>query len=134
MKSELIRTGTINEKRRFTRHPVNGWLLFFDTQCQIDMAQVVNISQGGVFCASLAEASCPLDTFDELELYDCHNHFSIEGLCGKILRSEYQDSVDKNSAIRCFTFGLEFLHITPAQLAMIEGIIPSLPPGKNQRA
>ena len=128
MKFGLSRTEKINEKRRFVRHPASGWLLFFDTQSQIDMAQVVNISQGGVFCASLAEASCPLATFEEIELYDCHNHYSIEGLCGKILRREYQISADAKTAIRCFTFGLEFLHITPAQLYQIEEIFPKLSP------
>lgn len=122
MKSKLRGTEKVTEKRRFARHPLSGWLLFFDTKSQIDMAQVVNISQGGVFGASLAEASCPLDTCKEIELYDCLNHFSIEGLCGKILRSEFDNSIDEKSAIRCFTFGLEFLNATPAQLEKIEKI------------
>ena len=126
MKSGLSSTEKINEKRHFIRHPANGWLLFFDAQSKIDMAQVVNISQGGVFCASLADTSCPLATFEEIELYDCHNHFSIEGLRGKILRSEYQNSADEKGALRCFTFGLEFLHTTPAQLDRIEEIFPKL--------
>ena len=111
-----------SEKRQYNRLPINGWLLLFDGKTSIEMAQVINISQGGVLCASLAK-DCPDNSIQEFELYGSRSSTSISGLCGRIVHNDYrQAAAISTSDIHCFTFGLKFLRTTPEQLSQIEKI------------
>ena len=121
MSTKLHKTAD-NEKRRYIRHPINDWLLLFDSESIIDMAQVINISRGGALCASLADA-CPPDIVEELELYGPDYSLTVNGLCGKIVHTNYNSSSSVSSdEITCFLFGLQFFQTTPDQLQKIEQI------------
>ena len=110
------------DKRRYLRHSINDWLLLFDNESIIDMAQVVNISQGGALCACLAD-TCPQKIVGKFELYGPESSLSINGLCGKIVHTDYNIRSPVTKAdIHCFIFGLQFFKTTPDQLRKIEQI------------
>lgn len=112
------------EQRRYSRHPVNGWLMFFGANSPIDMAQIVNISKSGAFCASLSEIICPLGIIQGLEIFCCDRRMSVNGLKAKMVRSENMlTGQHAGPDIHCFTFGLEFFDITSNQLAKMENML-----------
>ncbi len=110
------------EKRHHFRQPVQDWLLLFNNDSTIDMAQVINISQGGALCASLADA-CPPDTVEEVELYGHECSLSVDGLCGKIIHTNHNKlSPDPSEELSCFIFGFQFFQTSLDQLRLIEKI------------
>ena len=110
------------EQRRYFRHSLNDWLLFFNIDSIIDMAQVINISQGGALCVSLAD-DCPPEMIEGLELYGPDIALSVNGLCGRIVHTDYnRPSSASPEEISCFIFGLQFFQITPDQATKIEQI------------
>jgi hypothetical protein len=117
-----LRKPTDAEKRRYIRHPIDEWLLLFNSRSIIDMAQVINISRGGALCASLAE-TCPPEMVEEFELYGPDCSLTVNGLCAKIIHTDYtKPSSASSQEINCFIFGLQFFRATPDQLRKIEQI------------
>lgn len=120
--SPKLRTTADAEKRRYIRHPINDWLLLFNDESSIDIAQVVNISRGGALCASLAEI-CPPEIVEGFELYGPDCSLSINGLCGKIVHTDYKRSFSPSTEeIHCVIFGLQFFQTSPDVLRRIEQI------------
>jgi hypothetical protein len=110
------------DKRQYLRHPINDWLLLFDNESIIDMAQVVNISIGGALCVSLAD-TCPPKIVEKVELYGPDSSLAVNGLCGRIIHTDYNKASSVSSEnINCFIFGIQFFQTTPEQLQKIDKI------------
>jgi len=75
------------DRRQYVRYPLRERLLCFDHQSLIGVSHVADISEAGVCCVSLSEVTCPLTWVDSIELYDCKNDITVQGLKGKMVHA-----------------------------------------------
>ena len=73
----------LKERRRFNRFTLEGSLLFSDRNNIIGMAQVMDISKGGVRCVSISPVSCTIGMLDNIELFGAEESLELTDLSGK---------------------------------------------------
>ena len=99
----------INERRRFERITLEGSLLFSDSSNIIGMAQVMDISQGGVRCVSISPVSCTIGMLNNIELFGSEENLELNDLSGKMTRcSDNLLNAASESGIGYYEFGFEF--------------------------
>ena len=97
------------ERRRFRRLTLEGSLLFSDRDNIIGMAQVMDISQGGVRCVSISPVSCTIGMLDNIELFGSEENLELTDLSGRMTRcSANLLGVGSESGIGYYEFGFEF--------------------------
>ncbi len=97
------------ERRRFRRLTLEGSLLFSDRDNIIGMAQVMDISQGGVRCVSISPVSCTIGMLDNIELFGSEDNLELTDLSGRMTRcSANLLGVGSESEIGYYEFGFEF--------------------------
>ena len=97
------------ERRRFNRFTLEGSLLFSDRDNIIGMAQVIDISKGGVRCVSISPVSCTIGMLDNIELFGAEENIELSDLSGRMTRcSDNLISSGSESGIGYYEFGFEF--------------------------
>ena len=97
------------ERRRFDRYTIDGSLLFSDKNNLIGMAQVMDISQGGVRCVSISPVSCTVGMLENIELFGSEENLELIDLSGRMTRcSDNLLDNNTNSGIGYYEFGFEF--------------------------
>ena len=98
-----------NDRRRFKRYTLEGSLLFSDRNNIIGMAQVMDISPGGVRCVSISPVSCAVGMLDNIELFGSEENLELIDLSGRMTRcsDNLLDSASE-SGIGYYEFGFEF--------------------------
>lgn len=99
----------LNERRRFDRYTLEGSLLFSDKNNLIGMAQVMDISQGGVRCVSISPVSCTVGMLDNIELFGSEENLELTDLSGIMTRcSDNLLDNKSNGGVGYYEFGFEF--------------------------
>ncbi|MGI9535655.1 MAG: PilZ domain-containing protein [Desulfocapsaceae bacterium] len=99
----------INERRRFDRFTLEGSLLFSDNTNIIGMAQVMDISQGGVRCVSISPVSCTIGMLNNIELFGSEDNLELTDLSGRMTRcSDNLLNAASDAGIGYYEFGFEF--------------------------
>lgn len=97
------------DRRRFKRSPLEEGLLFSDNNNLIGMAQVVDISQGGVRCVSISPVKCTVGMLENIEIFGSDDNLGLTDLSGRMTRCS-GNLADSNSysGIGYYEFGFEF--------------------------
>lgn len=99
----------VNERRRFKRFTLEGSLLFSDNSNIIGMAQVMDISQGGVRCVSISPVGCTIGMLNNIELFGSEENLELTDLSGRMTRcSNNLLNAASESGIGYYEFGFEF--------------------------
>lgn len=97
------------DRRRFKRSPLEEGLLFSDNNNLIGMAQVVDISQGGVRCVSISPVKCTVGMLENIEIFGSGDNLGLTDLSGRMTRcSDNLLDSDSYSDIGYYEFGFEF--------------------------
>ena len=97
------------ERRRFSRFTLESGLLFSDRNNLIGMAQVMDISQGGVRCVSVSPVHCTIGMLENIELFGSDDHLKLSDLSGRMTRcSDNLLSSASDSGTGYYEFGFEF--------------------------
>ena len=97
------------ERRRFSRFTLESGLLFSDRNNLIGMAQVMDISQGGVRCVSVSPVHCTIGMLEIIELFGSDDHLELSDLSGRMTRcSDNLLSSASDSGTGYYEFGFEF--------------------------
>jgi len=97
------------ERRRFDRFTLEGSLLFSDRDNIIGMAQVIDMSRGGVRCVSISPVKCSIGMLDNIELFGAEDNLELTDLSGRMTRcSDNMLDNDSESGIGYYEFGFEF--------------------------
>lgn len=97
------------DRRRFDRYTIDGSLLFSDKNNLIGMAQVMDISQGGVRCVSISPVSCTVGMLENIELFGSEENLELTDLSGRMTRCSDNLLDNKSSdSIGYYEFGFEF--------------------------
>ena len=97
------------DRRRFERCSPMHSLLFSDTNNLIGMAQVIDISQGGVRCVSISPVNCTVGMLENIEIFGSDETFGLTDLSGRMTRcSENLLDQDSYSDLGYYEFGFEF--------------------------
>ena len=112
------------ERRRFKRLTLEGSLLFSDRDNIIGMAQVMDISQGGVRCVSISPVSCTIGMLDNIELFGSEDNLELSDLSGRMTRcSANLLDVGGQSGIGYYEFGFEFFPRHYPQLDRLQSFL-----------
>ena len=99
----------INERRRFERFTLGDSLLFSDSNNIIGMAQVLDISQGGVRCVSISPVNCTIGMLNSIELFGSEDNLELIDLSGRMTRcSDNLLNGASDSGVGYYEFGFEF--------------------------
>ena len=114
------------ERRRFKRFTLEGSLLFSDRDNMIGMAQVMDISQGGVRCVSISPVSCTIGMLDNIELFGSDDNLELTDLSGRMTRcSDNLLGRTSESGVGYYEFGFEFFPRHYPQLDRLQTFLTS---------
>lgn len=114
------------ERRRFKRFTLEGSLLFSDRDNMIGMAQVMDISQGGVRCVSISPVSCTIGMLDNIELFGSDDNLELTDLSGRMTRcSDNLLGRTSESGVGYYEFGFEFFPRHYPQLDRLQAFLTS---------
>lgn len=117
------------ERRRFERLTLEGSLLFSDRDNIIGMAQVMDISQGGVRCVSISPVSCTIGMLDNIELFGSEDNLELTDLSGRMTRcSDNLLGTGSESGIGYYEFGFEFFPRHYLQLDRLQAFLSAHKP------
>ena len=112
------------ERRRFTRSNLEGSLLFSDRDNIIGMAQVLDISKGGVRCVSISPVNCTIGMLDNIELFGAEDNLELTDLSGRMTRcSDNLLGNGSKSEIGYYEFGFEFFPRHYPQLDRLQSFL-----------
>lgn len=112
------------ERRRFDRYTIDGSLLFSDKNNLIGMAQVMDISQGGVRCVSISPVSCTIGMLENIELFGSEENLELADLSGRMTRCSDNLLDNKSSdSIGYYEFGFEFFPRHYPQIDWLKGFL-----------
>ena len=112
------------ERRRFDRYTIDGSLLFSDKNNLIGMAQVMDISQGGVRCVSISPVSCTIGMLENIELFGSEENLELTDLSGRMTRCSDNLLDNKSSdSIGYYEFGFEFFPRHYPQIDWLKGFL-----------
>jgi hypothetical protein len=99
----------VDERRRFKRYSLHSGLIFVDNDNLIGLAKVIDISSGGVRCASLSKTNCTICILKNIELFGTCEGMTLTELSGRMTRCS-NDLSDPGSYLNScyFEFGFEF--------------------------
>ncbi len=97
------------ERRRFKRSSIDESLLFSDNNNLIGMAQVLDISQGGVRCVSISPVQCTVGMLENIEIFSSDDSLGLTDLSGRMTRCS-DNLLDSGSyaGTGYYEFGFEF--------------------------
>ena len=106
---------THEERRRYIRFKPSAYSV---SVCEEILAEIIDISKGGVLCSCLTDIS-KICEINELCLLDCENGSSVDNLKCRLVRTNTEIKGEE----QIFTFSLEFKKITSNQRSDIEKFI-----------
>lgn len=113
-----------NERRRFERLSLDNPLIFSDESNLIGMAQVVDISKGGVRCVSMSPVHCTIGMLEGIELFGSDDNLELSDLSGRMTRCS-TNLVDnyRDAQIGYYEFGFEFFPRHYPQISRLKSIL-----------
>jgi hypothetical protein len=108
------------ERRKYPRYRVDKDVLSIN---QDILAEVLDISTGGMSCRCLMSTDKPLTAITEIELLNCELGTSIECLSCRIVRSSKKTISDAFTSTVIMNFGLEFQDLTGSQCQQLDQFI-----------
>lgn len=114
----------VNERRRFERLSLNNPLIFSDESNLIGMAQVLDISRGGVRCVSMSPVNCTIGMLEGIELFGSEDNLELSDLSGRMTRCS-NNLVDdgREAQIGYYEFGFEFFPRHYPQIIRLKSIL-----------
>jgi len=114
------------DRRRFERCSPPHSLLFSETNNLIGMAQVIDISQGGVRCVSISPVNCTVGMLENIEIFGSEDNYGLTDLSGRMTRcSENLLDQDSPSGIGYYEFGFEFFPRHYPQIIRLQDMLSS---------
>lgn len=114
----------INDRRRFERLSLNNPLIFSDENNLIGMAQVLDISRGGVRCVSMSPVNCTIGMLEGIELFGSDENLELSDLSGRMTRCSNNLADDgRDAQIGYYEFGFEFFPRHYPQISRLKSIL-----------
>jgi len=112
------------ERRRFDRLSLDNPLIFTDETNLIGMAQVIDISKGGVRCVSMSPVSCTIGMLEGIELFGSEENLELGDLSGRMTRcTDNLVDAQRDVQIGYYEFGFEFFPRHYPQLSRLQTIL-----------
>ncbi|MEJ2057617.1 MAG: hypothetical protein P8X39_07240 [Desulfofustis sp.] len=112
------------DRRRFRRSSPEESLLFSDNNNLIGMAQVLDISQGGVRCVSISPVNCTVGMLENIEIFGSEDNLGLTDLSGRMTRcSDNLLKAESYAGVGYYEFGFEFFPRHYPQISRLQDML-----------
>jgi hypothetical protein len=108
------------ERRKHPRYKMSKNVLAIN---QDILAEVIDISNGGMACQCLSSTDRPLAVISDIEILNCELGTSIEGLSCRMVRSSNKTISDTFTSTMIMNFIIEFQNVTSKQFKQLDQFI-----------
>lgn len=105
-----------HERRKHTRYKAHENVLAFNEDT---LAEVIDISSGGISCRCLTSIDNPIAAVTHIDVLNCDQGTSVQGLTGKMIRSSEKAISESLSSTRIFYFSLQFTDMNDNQFVQL---------------